>query len=207
MTRREFHCTAFATATDCRCPPDSDATGCRIDRIVVTASDLQGLRRALLHHRLLEPEEPVVDLAAEVHVLDDVEVVAQREILVHDLDPELGRVLRPVDRHLLAVEVDLAAVVAVDAGDALDQRRLARPVVADERHDLTRPHLEVDVASAPAPSRTTSRGRGSRGVVCRSRVAGSVRRAVEARRKRASTACQTITCRTSCTPRSTPRSA
>ena len=39
----------------------------------------------------------VVGLAAEVHVLDDVEVVAEREILVDDLDPELRRVLRPVD--------------------------------------------------------------------------------------------------------------
>ena len=40
----------------------------------------------------------VVRLAAEVHVLDDVEVVAEREVLVDDLDPELGGVLRPVDR-------------------------------------------------------------------------------------------------------------
>ena len=47
---------------------------------------------------------PVVRLAAEVHVLDDVEVVAEREILVDDLDPELGRVLRAVDRDRLAVE-------------------------------------------------------------------------------------------------------
>ena len=34
-------------------------------------------------------------LATEEHVLHDVEVVAEREILVDDLDPELGRVLRP----------------------------------------------------------------------------------------------------------------
>src|SRR5437899_10033401 len=39
MTRREFHCTAFATATDWRWPPESEATGWRIERIVVTASD------------------------------------------------------------------------------------------------------------------------------------------------------------------------
>ena len=116
-----------------------------MDRIVVTPETLERLRRALLHHRLLKPEEEVPDLAAEVHVLDDVEVVAQREILVHDLDPELGRVLRAVDRDRLAVEEDLAGVVAVDAGDALDERRLAGAVVADERHDLAGPHLEVDI--------------------------------------------------------------
>ena len=84
-------------------------------------------------------------LAAEVHVLDDVEVVAEREILVDDLDPELGGVLRAVDRDRLAVEEDLAAVGRVDAGDALDQRRLAGTVVADERHHLAGAHLEVDV--------------------------------------------------------------
>src|SRR6478672_6958892 len=37
MTSVEFHITARATATDCRCPPESVATGCRIERIVVTA--------------------------------------------------------------------------------------------------------------------------------------------------------------------------
>ena len=58
---------------------------------------LHRLGRLGLHHRLLEPLEHVVGLAAEVHVLDDVEVVAEREILVDDLDPELRRVLRPVD--------------------------------------------------------------------------------------------------------------
>ena len=47
--------------------------------------------------------------------------------------------------HGLAVEEDLTRVVAVDPGDALDERRLAGAVVADERHDLTRAHLEVDV--------------------------------------------------------------
>ena len=65
---------------------------------------LHRLGRLGLHHRLLEPLEPVVRLAAEVHVLDDVEVVAEREILVDDLDPELRGVLRPVDVDRLAVE-------------------------------------------------------------------------------------------------------
>ena len=109
------------------------------------AKALERLRRTLLHRRLLEPEEEVPDLAAQVHVLHDVEVVAEREILVDDLDPELRRVLRTVDRDGLAVEEDLAGVVAVDPGDALDERRLAGAVVTDERHDLAGAHLEVDV--------------------------------------------------------------
>ena len=126
------------------------AAGERRDRLADRADRRDGealhrLGRPLLHLGLLEPLEDVVRLAAEVHVLDDVEVVAQREILVDDLDPELRRVLRAVDRDRLAVEEDLAAVGVVDAGDALDQRRLAGAVVADERHHLACSHLEVDV--------------------------------------------------------------
>ena len=103
------------------------------------------LGRLRLHHGLLEPREQVANLAAEVHVLDDVEVVAEREVLVDDLDPEPRRVLRAVDRDLLAVEVHVAVVDRVDPGDALDQRRLAGAVVADERHHLARADVEVDV--------------------------------------------------------------
>ena len=127
----------LATATDWRWPPESVATGCRIDEIVVTASALQrrgGVCSIAASLRIWNR----CDLAAEVHVLDDVEVVAEREILVDDLDPEAGRVLRAVDVHLAALEEDLPAVVGMRAGDALDQRRLAGAVVADERHHLAR---------------------------------------------------------------------
>jgi hypothetical protein len=89
--------------------------------------------------------EAIVRLAAEVHVLDDVEVVAEREVLVDDLDPEACGVLRAVDRHPLAAEIHLAGVHRVDPRDALDQRRLAGAVVADEGHHLAFAGLEVDV--------------------------------------------------------------
>ena len=145
ITTREFQSTARATATDCRWPPESVATSWRIERIVVTESVFERLGRLRLHDRLLQALEPVVHLAAEVHVLDDVQVVAEREVLVDDLDAEARRVLRPVDRDRPRLEQDLAGVGRVDAGDALDERRLARAVVADEGHHLAGAHLEVDV--------------------------------------------------------------
>ena len=80
----------------------------RVDRR--DGEGLQRLGRPLLHDRLLQALEPVVLLAAEVHVLDDVEVVAEGEVLVDDLDAEPGGVLRPVDVDLVALEQDLAAV-------------------------------------------------------------------------------------------------
>jgi hypothetical protein len=72
------------------------------------------------------------------HVLDDVQVVAQREVLVHDLDAERG--LRPGGRgtgDVPALEEDLTRVDGVDAADALDEGRLAGAVVTDERSDLS----------------------------------------------------------------------
>ena len=87
-------------------------------------------------------------LAPEIHVLDDVEVVAEGEILIDDLDAKLGGVLRPVDAHRLVFEVDLALIDGMDPGDTLDQRRLAGAVVADERHHLAGADLEVDVSQS-----------------------------------------------------------
>src|SRR5919206_150926 len=56
-----------------------------------------------------------------------------------------ARVARVVDRDRLPLEQDLAAVDGVDAGDALDQRRLAGTVVADQRGHLPRVDREIDV--------------------------------------------------------------
>jgi len=57
-----------------------------------------------LHGRLPQPLKPVVLLASQVHVLDDVEVVAERQILVGDLDAEPRRVLWPANVDQLAVD-------------------------------------------------------------------------------------------------------
>ena len=105
----------------------------------------QGLLRAALHAHLVETPQGAELLAAEEHVLHDVEVVGQREVLVDDLDPELGGVLRAVDGDLVALEQHVPRVDRVDARDALDERRLACAVVADERHDLARADVEVDL--------------------------------------------------------------
>src|SRR5437762_195066 len=75
----------------------------------------EGLGGALLHERLFQAPEPVAFLAAQVHVLHHVEVVAECEILVDDLYSQPGRVLWAADVNGLPIEQDLAAVRAVDA--------------------------------------------------------------------------------------------
>src|SRR6476469_8889196 len=104
----------------------------------------EGLAGAGLHRDLVEPEAGGL-LATEEHVLDDVEVVAQREVLVDDLDAQGGDVARAVDLDVLALEAVVAAVAAVDAGDDLDQRGLPGAVVADQGRDLSGVDGEVDV--------------------------------------------------------------
>ena len=98
-----------------------------------------------LHLAVVEERPHPTDLTAEEHVLGDVEVVGQGEVLVDELDPESGGRTRIGDRHRVPLEGDLPAVEAVDAGDALHQGRLPGAVVTDQRRDLPGMHLEVDV--------------------------------------------------------------
>ncbi len=109
---------------------------------------VEGLLRRVLHGRLVEDPAPGA-LTTEEHVGDDVEVVRQRQVLVHDLDPEPGGVAGPVDGDGLPLEEDLAVVEGIDADDPLDERRLAGAVVADEGHHLAGLDLEVDLVQRP----------------------------------------------------------
>jgi hypothetical protein len=103
----------------------------------------QRLLRQPLHRVLVERAQPGDLLAAEEHVLDDVEVVAESEILVHDLDPEQRGVPWPVHAPGRTVDDQLALVDAIDAADAFHQRRLSCPVVANEGGHLPRVRGDV----------------------------------------------------------------
>ncbi len=105
---------------------------------------VQQLLGALLHGDLVE-DRALAQLVAEEEVGDDVEVVAQRQVLVDDGDAEFLGVVRPVDLHRLALPLDGALVDGMHPGDGLDQGGLAGAVVADEGDDLTGADLQVDV--------------------------------------------------------------
>jgi len=116
----------------------------------VNLQPLEHLSRRRGH--LLAPDHPQRarqpagprDLAARVEVVGRAEVVEERQILVHGLHPERARVGRGVDRDRSAVHLDRAAVEPVHAAEALDQRRLAGPVVSQERQHLAVTDLERD---------------------------------------------------------------
>jgi hypothetical protein len=77
--------------------------------------------------------------------LSRAQVVEQREILVDGLDAQGARVGRRADRDRNPVHLDYAAVQPVHAVQALDERRLAGAVVAQQREHLATAHVEVDV--------------------------------------------------------------
>jgi hypothetical protein len=103
----------------------------------------EGVARGGLHVFLVQREPPCT-FAPKEHVLDDVEVVAERQVLIHGLDPESGSFAGCPDVNGLPLPGDLTALRSVDPGDALDQHRLPGAVVAGERGDLAGRHVEVD---------------------------------------------------------------
>ena len=105
----------------------------------------------------LERAEAVHELALEEHVVGDGEARDQGEILVDGVDAERPRVVDRAQLHLLAVDEDLAAVGLLEAGEDLDQRRLAGAVVADQPEHLALGPGAARRRGARRPGRSASR--------------------------------------------------
>src|SRR5215217_765160 len=111
---------------------------------------LQQLSGACGHGPVAEDAQPSrqprwpCDLPAGEEVGGRAQVVEQGEVLVDGLDPELAGVGGGGASQRHPVQLHGALVQAVHAADALDQRGLAGPVVAEEREDLAGVDVEVD---------------------------------------------------------------
>ncbi|ADI10120.1 hypothetical protein SBI_07000 [Streptomyces bingchenggensis BCW-1] len=97
-----------------------------------------------LVHGLAVDQPQSARLAPQEDVLGDAEVGDEVELLVDGGDPEPFGVLGAVDAHRGAVDEDAAAVGAVGAGEHLDQRALARTVLAQQDVHLAAAQIEVD---------------------------------------------------------------
>ena len=119
------------------------------DRHRQAGEQLLGL---VLHPRLVELARDLTRarrdlLAAEEEVGDDVEVVAEGEVLVDGGDPERGGVLGPGDRDLLAAEADAAGV-----GEWI-------PAIVFTRVDLPAPLSPTRPTTSPAWTAKSTRSR------------------------------------------------
>jgi hypothetical protein len=82
---------------------------------------------------------------AEEQIGDDVQVFAQRQVLEHGGDAHAERHARVLQRYPAAEIFDRAGRGLVDAGEDVDEGRLARAVVSHERDDLSGMDVELDV--------------------------------------------------------------
>src|SRR5579862_8007771 len=102
----------------------------------------QGLGGLQLHRVLVEQAAAQL-FPAEEHVLDDVQVVGQRQVLVHGLDPQRGGVPGAPDVDRLPIEEDLAMIRLMRAGDRAGKHRLPGPVVPAETGHLAGGQVQV----------------------------------------------------------------
>ena len=86
----------------------------------------------------------------DAQVLEDGELAQEPEVLVDEAQPQRGELARRQrQRHRLAVDLQLALVGRVEAGQDLDERRLARAVLAEQAVDLAAVDRQVDVVERP----------------------------------------------------------
>ncbi len=100
---------------------------------------------ALRGHVVVEQDAVVHRLRREHDVLGDRHHRDEHEVLVHHADAALDRGLRRPQLGRLAVDQDLALVRPVEAVEDVHQRRLPRPVLAQQRVHLALAQVEVDV--------------------------------------------------------------
>ncbi len=98
------------------------------------------------HRPAVDPAEASDGLPAHEDVLRDRQVGEERGLLVDDGDARLLRLGGRREVDVLAVEAELARVAAVEPGDDLHERGLARAVLADEGVD--RAGIEAQAAGA-----------------------------------------------------------
>ena len=94
------------------------------------------------------------EFPSEEHVLRRVQMWSQSQILVHDLDAQLGHLLRVRHLDLLALEEDIAFVESKVSRECLHHRRFTGAVVADQGDHLARVDVEVGVVQGPDVSET-----------------------------------------------------
>src|SRR5215210_810744 len=109
----------------------------------VDAHVLEVLRGLLFHLAVVE-ERSDGHLAVQEHVVEDRELVDEREVLVDGLDAQRARLGDGTEVDLVAFKQNPALVRAVEAGDGLEQGALARPVVPDKAEYFSFPDVQVN---------------------------------------------------------------
>ena len=132
-------------STTC-CTANGNASTGRVTSIQPWPKDLKQLAGAA--DRLRPPDQPAAReqrLVAEIDVLPHREVGQQREFLEHTKDAMAGGLVIGGEPRRRAADQDLPLGLRQRAGDDVQQRGLARSVLADEAEHLAAPHAQAHV--------------------------------------------------------------
>ena len=91
---------------------------------------------AFAQHRLMIEQPAPRHFVAEENIARHRQVPAEHDLLMDGVDAEPDRLVRIDQRDRLAAPKDFAGGSGIDAGQQLDQGRLARAVFADDRMDF-----------------------------------------------------------------------
>src|SRR5471032_1970829 len=115
----------------------------RIERDAVRAEKFANGRDQL---PVPDEAEPRTRLTSQHQIRAHRQRFDQTEVLIHHRDARIARLLRCVERDRAAFDLDHTLVMTVDTAEYLDQRGLARAVLAEQRVDFAGQHFEVDAA-------------------------------------------------------------
>ena len=107
-----------------------------MDGIDVDFQAVEDFAGVAVHARAVDEQAEAQRPAAEKDVLADVEVSAQREVLIDHLDAAFAAFVRGAEMDGLAVDENFAGIALIGAGQDLHQRRFACGIVADEAEHL-----------------------------------------------------------------------
>ena len=124
---------------------DAHAEGARslpgIDVLAQGLHDLGGL----FVHALIVQEEALLGPFVDKDIVRDAEELFNVQLLVHAGNARGGGLIGVFEDLPLSVDIDLALVRHVDAGENLNQRGFARAVLSDQSVDLARLHGQLHV--------------------------------------------------------------
>ena len=141
MSRERIE-SARAISTNCCSATERSRTGVIGSRL---SPILSVIARVILGEAPPADEQPRARFAADEHVLGDRHVGGEGEFLIDGDDAGALGVVGRGEGDRLAIELDLARIGAVRAGQNLEQRRLAGAVLAQKRMDFGLADFEMHV--------------------------------------------------------------
>ena len=103
---------------------------------------------------LVDEQGVLLGKAADQQVFIDGDALCEAQLLIHHADAVLLGHVRRMEQALLAVDVDVAGVIAVQTGKNLHQRGLAGAVFAEQGVDLALLHTEIHLVDSERSRKT-----------------------------------------------------